>query len=133
MEIGSFWWNEDFFQAVTMSVLLFGCTTWTLIKCLEKMLHKNAPYCFEQILEAASSKTAAVWPLSCNLQSFLLRCGMKPQEWDTHWDSNSLLKVCLYSLRTITPLEAPVVWPLSSNLTNHPSKTNKTCWALLEK
>ena len=28
-----------FFQAVAMSVLMYGCTTWTLIKGLEKMQH----------------------------------------------------------------------------------------------
>ena len=26
----------DFFQAVAMTVLLYGCTTWTLMKCMEK-------------------------------------------------------------------------------------------------
>ena len=29
----------DFFQTVSVSVLLFGCTTWTLIKHLEKKLY----------------------------------------------------------------------------------------------
>ena len=31
----------DFFQAVVMSILLYGCTTWTLTKQLEKKLDSN--------------------------------------------------------------------------------------------
>ena len=45
------------FHVVVVSVLLYGCTTWTLTKRLEKKLvgelHKDAAGCFEQILEAA--------------------------------------------------------------------------------
>ena len=32
-----------------------------------------------------------------------------------------------------TPYKTATVWPLTSYLTNHPSKMNKTCRALLEK
>ena len=32
--------------------------------------------------------------LNCNLRSSLLRCGTRPNEWGTQWDSNSLLQVC---------------------------------------
>ena len=31
---------------------------------------------------------------SCNLLNFLLRCGSRPHELDTQWDSNSLAMVC---------------------------------------
>ena len=31
---------------------------------------------------------------NCNLRSSLLRCGTRPIEWGTQWDSNSLLQVC---------------------------------------
>ena len=31
------------------------------------------------------------------------------------------------------PIRTTVVWPLTSHLTNHPNKTNKTCKVLLEK
>ena len=48
-----------------MLVLLYGCTTCTLM-VEEKKIDKNkdAAYCFKQILEAAPYKTAAVWPLT---------------------------------------------------------------------
>ena len=35
----------------------------------------------------------------------LLRYGARPHELDTQWDSNSLARVCLSSLLTITPPE----------------------------
>ena len=44
----------------------------------------------------------------CNLRSFLLQCGTRPNEWGTQWDSNSLVKVCQSSLLTITPPEVPL-------------------------
>ena len=33
--------KRSFFQAVVVSILLFGCTTWTLTKCMEKKLDAN--------------------------------------------------------------------------------------------
>ena len=33
--------KHSFFQAVVVSILLYGCTTWTLIKWLEKKLDGN--------------------------------------------------------------------------------------------
>ena len=33
--------KENFFQVVAISVLLYGCTTWTLMKYLEKKLDGN--------------------------------------------------------------------------------------------
>ena len=42
-----------------------------------------------------------------NFLNFLLWCGTWPYVWGTHWDSNSLVKVCLSCVLTITPTEAP--------------------------
>ena len=54
--------KHNFFQAVGVSVLLYGCISWTQ-KHGEKArweLHKNAICFFEQILEVVPFKTAAV-------------------------------------------------------------------------
>ena len=85
--------KQDFFQAVAVSILLYGCTTWTLTKCMEKKtkweLHKNATCCFEQILVAKWHKTAAVWPHTShltdhpNMISKTYRALLKKQGW-TH-------------------------------------------------
>ena len=31
----------DFFQVVTLSILLYGCITWMLTKCIEKKVDRN--------------------------------------------------------------------------------------------
>ena len=58
----------EFFQIVAMWVLLYGCTTWTLMKCQEKKVRwellKDSACYFEQILEAALHKATALWPLT---------------------------------------------------------------------
>ena len=33
--------KQEFFQDVAVSVLLYECTTWTLMKCLEKKLYSH--------------------------------------------------------------------------------------------
>ena len=33
--------RRSFFQAAIMSIMLYGCTTWTLTKCMEKKLDSN--------------------------------------------------------------------------------------------
>ena len=52
-------------------------------------------------------------------------------------NSNKILEVkAVYFLKQIlelTPVKTAVLQPLTSYLTNHPSKRNKTCWALQEK
>ena len=52
--------KRSFFQAVVVSILLYGCTTWTLTKWMEKKLDKNAASNIEQVIEAAPHKAAAV-------------------------------------------------------------------------
>ena len=53
----------SFLQAEVVSILLYGCTTSTLTKRMEKacqQLRKNAASNVEQVLEAAPYKAAAV-------------------------------------------------------------------------
>ena len=55
--------KRSFFQAAVTSVLLYGCTTWTLTKRLEKkQLHKNATCNLKQVLAATPHKTPTVRP-----------------------------------------------------------------------
>ena len=60
----------DFFQAVTVSVLLYWRTTWTLTKRIKKtrwQLHKNTTRCSEKIPEATPHKPAAILPFTSHL------------------------------------------------------------------
>ena len=55
--------KRSFFQAAVTSILLYGCTTWTLTKRLEKKLDgKNAACNPEQVLAATPHKTPTVRP-----------------------------------------------------------------------
>ena len=58
--------KRSFFEAAVTSILLYGCTIWTLTKRLEKktgwQLHKNAACNPEQVLAAAPHKTPTVRP-----------------------------------------------------------------------
>ena len=58
--------NRSFFQAAVVSILLYGCTTWTLTKRLEnkarRQLHKNAASNIEQVLEETPYKASTIRP-----------------------------------------------------------------------
>ena len=58
--------KRSFFQAAVTSILLYGCTTWTLTKWLEKKLDGNYTRMLacnpEQVLAATPHKTPTVRP-----------------------------------------------------------------------
>ena len=53
---------KEFVQALPVSLQLYGCTSWTLTKSLQKNVeqHKDTISHFEQILEATPHKTAGI-------------------------------------------------------------------------
>ena len=62
--------KRNFFQAVIVPILLYGCTSWTLTKRIEKNrreLHKNSISYIDKILEVTSYEAAVVWPPTSNL------------------------------------------------------------------
>ena len=63
--------KREFFRAVAVSVLLNGCTVWTLPKRLDNKLDGNYTRILravlKKVLEAALYKRVAVWPLTSNL------------------------------------------------------------------
>ena len=69
--------KHSFFQAVVVSILPYGCTTWTLTKRIEKKawweLHQNFMSYMKQILEATSHKTASVRPPISHLKAIQIR------------------------------------------------------------
>ena len=66
--------KRSFFQAAVVSILLYGCTTWTLNKRMEKKLDgnytKNAASNTEQVLEATPHKAVAVRPPISHHESY---------------------------------------------------------------
>ena len=66
--------KRSFFQAVIVSILLYGCTTWTLSKKYGekawRQLRKNAASNIEQVLEATLHKVAAVRPPTIHHENY---------------------------------------------------------------
>ena len=66
--------KRSFFQAVVMSILLYGCTTGLLTKRLEKktrrQLHKNAVSNIEQVLAATPHKAPTIRPPTSHHENY---------------------------------------------------------------
>ena len=63
--------KRSFFQTAIVSILLYGCTTWTLTKRLEKRLDGNHTASnIEQVLEATLHKAAAVQPHTTHHENY---------------------------------------------------------------
>ena len=43
--------KQDFFQSAVVPILLYGCTTWMLTKCIEKKLNRNCTRMLQAILK----------------------------------------------------------------------------------
>ena len=59
--------KRSFFQAVVVSILLYGCTTWTLTKRLEKKLDSN----YTRMLRAILNRSWQQHPIRRQLYSHL--------------------------------------------------------------
>ena len=59
--------KRNFFQAAVVSILLYGCTTWTLTKRLEKKLHGN----YTRMLRAILNKSWRQHPTKHQLHGHL--------------------------------------------------------------
>ena len=55
--------KSSFFQAATVSILLYGCTTWTLTKQMENKLDGN----YTRILRAVLNKSYKYYPIKLQL------------------------------------------------------------------
>ena len=69
MEVWPGRWNETqfFFQVAVVSILLYGCTTWTLTKCMEKKFDGN----YTRMLRAILNKSCRQQPTKQQLYGHL--------------------------------------------------------------
>ena len=91
--------KRSFFQAAVVSILLYGCTTWTLTKRLEKKLDgnytRNVESNIEQILATTPHETPTVRPLASHHKNYtgqtsqtrrtLLEKQGRARKWRTPW------------------------------------------------
>ena len=103
--------KRSFFQAAVVSILLYGCTTWTLIKRLEKKLDGN----YTRMLRAILNKSWRQHPTKHQLYGHLLPITKTIQVRRTrhagHWwrSKNDLISDIL--LWTPTYGRAKAGWP----------------------
>ena len=64
--------NRSFFQAAVVSILLYGCTTWTLTSGEEarRQLHKNTASNTEQVLAATPHKAPTIQPPTSHHENY---------------------------------------------------------------
>ena len=65
--------KRSFFQAAVVSILLYGCTTWTLTKQLEearRQLHKNVVSNIQQVLKATPHKAPTIQPPASHHENY---------------------------------------------------------------
>ena len=60
--------KHSFFQAAVVSILLYGCTTWTLTKCMKKKLDGN----YTRMLRAILNKSRRQHPTKPQLYGYQL-------------------------------------------------------------
>ena len=68
--------KRNFFQAAVVSVLLYGCTTWTLTKRMEKKLDGN----YTRILQVVLNKSKR--QLSAKQQLYGHHMEVRPDRWN---------------------------------------------------
>ena len=56
---------------------------------------------------------------------------LKRQEKKAGWERHKNAVCCFKQILEAAPYKTADVQPINSHLTNHPRKTNNTCWALL--
>ena len=80
----------DYFQTVAVFIVLYGCTTWTLTKCIEKKLkwkHKITARRLAKFLEVSPHKIAAIHTFF----SLSIQVKRRRYEWNW-WKSKKKLK-----------------------------------------
>ena len=71
--------KRSFFQAAILSILLYGCTTWTITKRMEKKLDGN----YSRMLRAILNKTWRQHPTKLQLYDHLPPITKAVQNWRT--------------------------------------------------
>ena len=101
----------SFSQAAVVSILQYGCTTWTLTKRMEKkvwwQLHKNAANNIEQVQDATPHKAAAVRPPTIHHQNIKIK---RIRHAGHNWRSREVL-INDVLLWTLSHGQAKAGWP----------------------
>ena len=110
--------KRSFFHAAVVSILLYGCTTWTLTKWLEKKLDGN----YTRILRAIMNKSWRQPSKRHQLYGHLPHITKTIQARRTRhagpcWRSRTLLEKQGQARKWCTPMD-PHIWPGKSRMTS---------------
>ena len=100
--------KRSFFLAAVVSILLYGCTTWTLTKEARRQLHKNAASNIEQVLAATPHKAPTIRPPASHHENY-------PSQ--TKQTCRTLLEKQGRAHKWCTPID-PHIWPGKSRTTS---------------
>ena len=101
--------KHDFFQAAIVSILLYGCTTRTLTKSVEKKLDENCTRMLQAILNKSWKQHPMKPPLYRNLPPISKTIQIRPTKYAKHcWRSKDKLfsDILLWTLHTDMPVFA---------------------------
>ena len=105
----------SFFQAAVVSILLYGCTTWTLTKRLEKKLNGNYTRMLRLILNKSwrqhptrHHETPTIWPLASHHENYTSL---------TNQTRRTRLEKQGRAHKWCTPMD-PHIWPCKSRTTS---------------
>ena len=119
--------KRSFFQASVASILLYGCTTWTLTKRLEKKLDGN----YTRMLRAILNKSWKQHPTKQQLYSHLPHITKTIQVRRIRHAGHC--RRSLDQLISGEPLQLvdPFTWPTSLNLYTAAMKTCRKQWTIV--
>ena len=104
--------KRSFFQAAVVSILLYGCTTWTLTKRLEKKLDGN----YTRMLRAILNKSWRQHPTNHQLYGHLSPTTKTLQVRRTR-HAGTLLEKQERAHKWCSPMD-PQIWPRKSRTTS---------------
>ena len=107
--------KRSFFQAAVVSILLYGCTTWTLTKRLEKKLDGN----YTRMLRAILYRSWQQHPTRCKLYGHLPPI--------TNQTCRTLLEKQRRDRKWCAPVD-PRIWPIKSRTTSSNIHTAAMWW-----
>ena len=89
--------KRSFFQAAVVSILLYGCTTWTLTKRLEKKLDGN----YTRMLRATPHKAPTVRPPASHHENYPWCNGYRHRIWTRRYEFNSWTRLIAFHIALI--------------------------------
>ena len=120
--------KRSFFQAAVVSILLYGCTTWTLTKRIEKKVDGN----YTRMLRAILNKSWRIHPTKQQLYGYLppITKTIKVRRTREAGMSSWVLEKRGRAHKWCSPMD-PLTWPSKTRKTNSNLHTAAMWWFVI--